>query len=117
MGFNYTSYELGKRSANRLVHALRSVLCGDPDSPCSELAELAPYLAGASDCGDLEAALDLYFAWEGLRWAYEPRGRPPEQKRELVKHVLCRSGLPVDESFLRELSESGGLEDGGEVVE
>jgi len=106
MSFNYTAYELGKRSAERLVRSLRRVLCGSEEEPCSELAELAPYLVGAEDCDDLDLALDLYFSWEGLRWAYEPRGRPPSHKKELVKRVLCRSGLPIDEEYLRTIGES-----------
>jgi hypothetical protein len=105
MSFDYSSYELRKRSAQRLVEALKDIL-GERD----ELARLAPYIAGARDCDDLEAMLDVYFAWESLKWAYSPRGRPPSVKKELVKRVLCNTGLPVDEEFLRELSQPGGLE-------
>ena len=104
VSFDYTSYRLGKRSADRLVRALRRVMCGDEKQPCDELTELAPYLMGVEDCDELDEMLDVYFAWESLRWAYTPRGRPPSVKKRMVKRALCREGLPVDEEFLRELA-------------
>jgi len=114
VGFDYASYELGKRSADRLVRSLRRVLCGDESKHCSELAELAPYLVGIEDCDELDEALNLYFSWDGLAWAYEPRGRPPSHKKMLVKRVLCQAKLPLDERFLEELSRPGGPEPAGE---
>ena len=118
MSFDVYSYRLGKRSAERLVRALRKALCGSEDESCGELPELAPYLMGSGDCLDLEAALDLYFSWEGLAWAYEPRGRPPDHKKELVKRILCRHGLPLDEEFLEALSRPGEpMEGTGEEAE
>ncbi len=109
MSFDYQSYELGKRSVDRLVRSLRQVMCGDPAKPCDELSELAPYLAGAQDCSSLEDMLDVYFAWESLRWAYRPRGRPPSVKKRLIREVLCRSGIPLDEEFLRKLAQESGV--------
>ncbi len=103
MSFDYTSYELGKRSVERLVEALRMVMCGDTRKACDELAELAGFIAGARDCDSLDSMLDMYFAWESLKWAYSPRGRPPSVKKRLVREVLCNSGIPVDEEFLREI--------------
>ena len=106
MGFDYASYELGKRSADRLIRSLRRVLCGDESKHCSELAELAPYLMGVEYCDELDEALNLYFSWDGLAWAYAPLGRPPSHKKPLVKRALCRHGLPLDEEYLRTIGES-----------
>ena len=115
MSFDYQSYELGKSSAVQLVRSLRRVMCGDPESTCDELAELAPYLIGAEDCGELDEMLDVYFAWESLKWAYSPRGRPPSVKKKMIRRVLCRSGLPIDEEILRKLGQQSPapLEEGG----
>ena len=110
MGFNYRLYELGKRSADRLVRSLRQALCGDPGKPCNELSELAPYLIGAEDCEDLRITLDVFFSWESLKWAYSPQGRPPSAKKPLVYNVLCKHGLPIDEDFLDELAKQSELE-------
>ena len=121
VSFDYTSYRLGKRSAERLVHALRRVMCGNEKQPCDELTELAPYLMGVENCDELEEMLDAYFAWESLRWAYSPRGRAASVKKRMVKRVLCKEGLPIDEEFLRQLappeysgSEEETVEEGGD---
>lgn len=103
MSFDYTSYKLGKRSVERLVEALRMVMCGDPRKMCDELAELAGFISRVDDCSSLEEMLELYFAWESLKWAYSPRGRPPSVKKRLVREVLCRAGIPLDEEFLAEI--------------
>ena len=108
-------YELGKRSADRLVKSLRQALCGDPEKPCNELTELAPYLAGVEDCEELRITLDVFFAWEGLKWVFSPRGKPPRIKKRLVYNVLCRHGLPIDEDFLEELAKQSGLEEVEEI--
>lgn len=109
----YDAYRWGKRSSEKLVRALRLALCGSEDKPCDVLSELAPFLQGASGCDELEVALDVYFAWHSLRWAYNPTGPPPSAKKHIVLRVLCREGLPVDEEFLGELAQPG--EGGGEL--
>ncbi len=108
MGFDVYSYRLGKRSVDRLVERLRRILGDDVT------AELAGILAGARDCDEVEMRLDGYFAWLGLRWAYEPSGLPPSQKKEILMAAICREGLPVDEEFLEALSSPGAEGEEGE---
>ncbi|BBC20955.1 hypothetical protein [Aeropyrum globular virus 1] len=110
MSFDIQSYRLGKRSIDRLVERLGRIL-GDEVT-----AELAGLLVGARDCGEVEERLQGYFAWQGLRWAYSPRGLPPSEKMLLLMAVVCREGIPVDEDFLKEMSQPpGAIEEGGEV--
>ena len=99
----FEAYRWGKRSSEKLVRALRLALCGSEDKPCDVLSELAPFLQGAGDCDELEEALDVYFAWHSLRWAYSPAGPPPSTKKRIVLRVLCREGIPLDEDVLREV--------------
>ncbi|MEB2836037.1 MAG: hypothetical protein GSR80_000049 [Desulfurococcales archaeon] len=111
----YDAYRWGKRSSERLVEALEDILCCPGDGKCRDtLAKAAPFLVGAEDCDELEVMLDVYFAWLSLRWAYRPCGEPPSTKKLIVKRMLCRGGLPLDEEFLRELAtvgeETSGLE-------
>ncbi len=109
MSFDVYSYRLGKRSVDRLVERLSRVL-GDEAT-----AELAGILAGARDCQDVEQRLDFYFAWQSLRWAYEPSGLPPSAKKEMLVAAICREGIPVDEEFLEALSRPGEESVEGEV--
>ncbi len=105
MSFDIQSYRLGKRSVDKLVERLGRIL-GDEVT-----AELAGLLVGARDCRDIEERLGGYFAWQSLKWSYSPRGLPPSEKMRLVLAVVCREGIPVDEDFLRELSQPPGVED------
>ena len=101
MSFDYTSYELGKRSAARLAEAIRRFIeTGDE-------AVLAPYLAGGRpDPACVEELMEILgplFAWKSLAWAYSPRGPQPSAKLPIVVAVLCKSGIPLDEKFLESL--------------
>ena len=104
MSFDIQSYRLGKRSIDKLVERLGRIL-GDKVT-----AELAGLLVGARDCGEVEERLRGYFAWQSLKWAYSPSGLPPSEKMRLVMAVICREGIPVDEDFLKELSQPPGME-------
>ena len=99
MSFDYTSYELGKYSLDRIEERLARVL-GD-----EEAAKLAVLLIGARDCSDVEERLSGYFAWRSLAWAYSPKGLPPSEKKKIVLATICRGGVPLDEDFLRKLSQ------------
>ena len=107
----YQAWRLGRESAERLKRDLEEILCcpGQSRRECNEiLARLAPYIAGAEDCEALEEALDPYFAWLGMRWAYEPCGPPPSTKKPLVLRALCSTRVPIPEELFKEvLGEEG----------
>ena len=96
---------------------LGDVLCYPGDEGCGDtLARLSPWLAGAEDCEELEAALDVYLAWLSLRWAYRPCGEPPSAKKPLILRALCAARPPAPEDLFREAlgeGERAGGEDGG----
>lgn len=52
-------------------------------------------------------------AWEGLRWAYRPRGPPPSTRYSVLLEALCREGVPSEEEILKALEEGeyGGEEE------
>lgn len=101
----YQAYELGRKSAEELARRLSEILCcPGRDRECRDmLAMLAPYLSGADDCTLLEEDIDVYFAWLGLRWAYEPCGPPPHVKKRLVLRTLCSTRQPVPEELFKEV--------------
>lgn len=115
----YNAYRWGKRSAEKLVQALRDVLCcHEPgrERECKDtLARLAPFISGSRDCGELEWDLEPYFAWLSLRWAYSPCGEPPSAKKRLVVRALCSARLPLDEEVFKNILGERESEDyGGE---
>ncbi len=102
-------YRWGKRSAEALKQALRRFL------ERGDVSELAPYLTAPrrGDCEELKESMAGLVAWEGLKWAYRPRGPPPSTRYSVLIEVLCREGVPSEEEILKALEEGeyGGEEE------
>ena len=98
-------YELGKKSREGMVRAVKALMRGD-------IAEAAPYLANPDNCDRLKQNLSGIFAWKSLAWAYEPEGPPPSEQLEALLEILCRKGIPVDEEVIKEIAEEADIEEG-----